>query len=315
MRRLISFIVPAHNEEQNIPLVYANLKKVLQGSEYNYELIFVDDGSTDKTSEKANEIIRRDKRVRLIRFSRNFGKEASTSCGIHASKGDAVMMIDADLQHPPEIIPEFIKKWEEGAQVVIGVRKENKSGNNFKKFCSGFFYIIINTISDTNIVPQATDFRLIDRIVVDEFNRLTERNRITRGLIDWLGFKRDFIYFDANGRKFGKEAYSFIKLIQLAVFSITTHSYFPLKLAGYLGIVIVALSAPLGLFIFIEKYVLHDPHHYNFSGSAILAVILLFLVGIVLICLGLMALYIANIQNEVINRPMYVVKKDVCDQE
>jgi len=307
--KLISIIVPSYNEEGAIPLVYAELKKVLDKTDYDYEIIFIDDGSTDNSPKILEDLAEKDRRFKYIQFSRNFGKEVATSAGINNAKGEAAIILDADLQHPPKLIPEFLKKWKEGADIVIGVRNKNKSDNAIKKIGSFFFYKIINLISDTQIVPQSTNFRLLDKTVIQEFNKLTERNRITRGLIDWLGFKREYIYFDADERSVGKASYSTFKLIKLALSTMITHSFFPLKLAGYLGIIIILFSSPLGLFIFIEKYLLKNPWGLSISGSAILAVIILFLIGIVLVCLGLMALYIANIQSEVMNRPLYVTRR------
>jgi dolichol-phosphate mannosyltransferase len=205
-----------------------------------------------------------------------------------------------------ELIPRFVKAWENGADVVVGVRRANQGEGLVKRYGSYWFYKIINSISDTEIISQATDYRLIDRMVMDEFNRLKEKNRMTRALIDWLGFRRQYIYFKANERRYGTASYSFWKLVRLAFNSMVSFSLFPLRLAGYLGIIITLLSGTLGVFIFITDFVTGS---MNFSGPAILAVIILFLIGIVLICLGLIALYIANIYTEVNNRPMYVIRK------
>jgi len=311
MTKLISIIIPVYNEEKNIPLVYGEIKKVWEDlkEKYDYEIIFVDDGSEDESLQIIEDLKSENDKIKFIQFSRNFGKEVATSAGINNAQGEGAILLDADLQHPPELIPEFLKKWEEGADIVVGVRNKNKSDSITKKVGSFFFYKIINRISDTQIVPQSTDFRLLDKIVIQEFNKFTERNRITRGLIDWLGFRRDYIYFDANERSNGEASYSTFKLTKLALSTMTAHSFLPLKLAGYFGIVIIMTSGPLGLFIFTEKYILKDPWGLSISGSAILATIILFLVGIILICLGLIALYIGSIQSEVINRPLYVIRK------
>jgi dolichol-phosphate mannosyltransferase len=250
----------------------------------------------------------RDDRVKYLQFSRNFGKELATTAGLREAKGDAAIMIDADLQHPAELIPRFIEKWKKGAEVVVGVRKKNRREGLVKKIGSFLFYKIINAIAEIRITPNATDFRLLDRAVMNEFNRFTEKNRMSRALIDWLGFNRDYIYFNANPRMDGKAGYSTLKLVRLALSGFVSLSLVPLKLAGYLGIVIVIISGSLGLFIFIERYVLGEPWNMGFSYPSILAVINLFLIGIVLSCLGLIALYIANIHGEVINRPMYVIR-------
>lgn len=307
-KKVISIVVPVYNEEENIPLIYDNLKLVLSGINYNYEIIFINDGSTDRSYHILNNITDKDDAVKYLEFSRNFGKESATSAGLHIIRGNAAIIIDADLQHPVELIPNFIKKWEEGAEMVIGIRNKNAGEGFIKKLGSSFFYKLINLMGDIKITPQATDFRLIDRKVIEEFNKFTERQRITRGILDWMGFKKDYIYFDANVRNAGKAKYSFLKKLKLTASSFVTHSMIPLKLAGYLGVFITFFSVILGLFIIIEKYILNDPWGLKFSGIAILAVFILFLMGIALICLGLIALYIANIQIEVTNRPLYIIK-------
>lgn len=307
---LISIIIPTYNEEKNIPLIYDSIINVWEKLKNNcsYEIIFVDDGSVDASIEILEKISDLDKNAKYLKFSRNFGKEVAISAGICHAKGNAAIIIDADLQHPPELIPEFIAKWKKGADVVMGIRKKNKGEGLIKKVGSALFYKIMNIIGETKIVPRETDYRLIDKKVIKEFKRFTERNRITRGLLDWLGFEKDYIYFDARERKNGKPAYSNLKLTRLAFSTFVGHSLFPLKFAGYLGVIITFFSGLLGLFIFIEKYTLKDPWDINFSGTAILAVIILFLIGIVLSCLGLIALYIANIHNEVVNRPLYIIR-------
>jgi dolichol-phosphate mannosyltransferase len=304
--KMLSIIVPVYNEEKNVPLFYEKIQVVLNALNYAWEIVFINDGSLDKSILELEKITERDTRVRVLDFSRNFGKEIAVTAGINTCRGDACMILDADLQHPIEKIPEFIKKWEAGAEVVVGVREKSKKEKLIKRMGSYFFYKIINQISDMEIMTRATDFRLMDRVVIDEFNRLSERNRMTRALIDWLGFRREYINFQANERMHGVPAYSFWKLVRLAFNSMISFSLFPLKLAGYMGIIITVLSGLLGGFIMIDRYITKELH---FSGPAILAVVILFLIGIVLICLGLIALYIANIHAEVTNRPMYIVRK------
>jgi polyisoprenyl-phosphate glycosyltransferase len=306
--KLISIIAPIYNEEKNIPVLYEKIKAVMEALPYRLEIVLVNDGSQDKSLIELQKLEDRDKRVKVIDFSRNFGKELATTAGINNCQGDACIMIDADLQHPAEKIKDFLEKWEKGVEVVIGIRAKNKGEGFVKKAGSFFFYKIINCISDTKIVTNTTDFRLLDRVVIDEFNKMTERNRMTRALIDWMGFRRDYIFFDAGERFHGKASYSYIKLFRLAFNSMISLSLFPLKLAGYLGVIITFFSGLLGIFIFITRYVTNT---LDYSGSAILAVVILFLVGIILICLGLIALYIANIHAEVVNRPLYVVRKRI----
>jgi polyisoprenyl-phosphate glycosyltransferase len=308
MPKSISIIIPVYNEEKNIPLIYDGLKRVLQRINYEHEIIYVNDGSQDNSNKELQKLSLVDHNVKVLEFSRNFGKEIATTAGINNCRGDACILIDADLQHPPELIYEFLAKWKQGAEIVIGVREKNSNEFLIKKIGAYFFYKIINLISATKIIPNATDFRLLDKRVIIEFNKFTEKSRITRGLIDWLGFKREYIYFNAPQRINGKTNYSFIKLCKLALNSFVSMSLFPLKFAGYLGILITIGAGLMGLFIFIEKYILNDPWRLNFSGPAILAIIILFLVGIILCCLGLIALYIANIHNEVTNRPIYIIR-------
>jgi polyisoprenyl-phosphate glycosyltransferase len=309
MNKLISIVVPAYNEEKNIPLVYKEIKEVFSKlANYDWELIFVDDGSSDDSEIVLAELTSADQRIKSIQFSRNFGKEAATSAGIDAAMGEAVLMIDADLQHPCELIPEFIDNWEKGADVVVGVRNKNKNEGLIKKIGSFIFYKIMNTIGEREITPNATDFRLLDKKVVAEFRRFTERGRMTRGLIDWLGFKRAYIYFDAKERLHGQAGYNPIKLFHLAFNSFIAHSLFPLKFAGYLGMIITITFGITGFLIFVGKYVFQNSLAMSFSGPAQLAILTIFMVGVMLSCLGLVALYVATIQEEVNNRPLYVVR-------
>jgi glycosyltransferase involved in cell wall biosynthesis len=311
-RDLISIIVPCHDEAENIEPLFVELKKVLGSvASARFELIFVDDGSSDDTVAALRSLQIREPRVRIIELVRNFSKEIAITAGLNVCRGQAAICLDADLQHPPALIPELIAKWGEGAEVVIGVRRTGKGHTGVvKRLAGGLFYRLMNAVSDVEIVPHATDYRLIDRAVIDEFNRFTERNRITRGLIDWLGFRRAYVEFTPAKRRAGESTYGYIKLVHLAVNSIVSMSLFPLKAAGYFGVVIVLVSGPLGFFIFVEKYILQDPWHLNITGTAILGVILMFLVGIILISLGLMALYVASIHTEVMNRPLYVARRE-----
>lgn len=316
-QKIISIIIPVFNEEENIPLLYDGLAGVWQNiaDKYEYEFIFINDGSNDKSGEVIEEIARKDARVKYIEFSRNFGKEVALSAGLDAARGDAVVMIDADLQHPVELIPDFLEKWENGAEVVIGVRHKNKGEGIVKKIGSLLFYKIMNAIGDTKITPSATDYRLLDKKVVLAFRCFTEHGRMTRGLIDWLGFKREYINFIANGRKNGLACYGKMNLVKLALSTIVSHSLLPLKLAGYLGVVITSLFGLAGFLLFFGIYVFHNKFAMSFTGTAQLAIVVVFLVGIILFCLGLIALYIANIQAEVLKRPTYVIRKSSFNQK
>lgn len=308
-KKMISVIVPVYNEEKNIPLFYRAVEPIMDTLLYEWELLFINDGSQDKSIFELNKLEDADNHIRVIDFSRNFGKELAVTAGINHCRGNACIILDADLQHPVEKIPEFIKKWENGAEVVIGVRRKNKGEGLVKKLGSYFFYKLINRISDMKIVTRATDYRLLDRVVIDEFNLLTEKNRMTRALIDWLGFRREYIYFDANERLHGEASYSFLKLVRLAFNSVVSFSLLPLKFAGYLGVVITLISGISGFYILLGKYFFHTHFASTFSDSENLAIMVVFLVGVILISIGLLALYIANIHTEVTNRPLYIARK------
>jgi dolichol-phosphate mannosyltransferase len=308
----ISIIIPAYNEVANIRPLYSALQTVLQPlqNRYVFEILFINDGSTDKTIDEMTKLTTENSSVKLIDFSRNFGKEIATTAGLNHCSGDACIMLDADLQHPAELIPKFIEEWENGYDVVIGIREKSKSDSWIKVLGSKVFYFILNKISDTEIIPNATDFRLLDRVVIDEFNRFTETKRLTRGLIDWLGFKRAYINFKANDRLYGTASYGVWKLAKLALHSFVSLSLFPLKVAGYLGIIITVLSFFSGLYIFVGKYFFKWYWPLTFSDSEDLAIFIVFLVGIILMSIGLISLYIANIHEEIIKRPLYVVRKE-----
>jgi glycosyltransferase involved in cell wall biosynthesis len=308
MKQYISIIIPVYNEERNISILYHELLDVLGSLQCDYEIIFVNDGSSDGSSVVIEALAEAEPRVKYLEFSRNFGKEIATTAGIIHAKGEAAILIDADLQHPPGLIPQFIAKWQQGADMVIGVRKRNPKEGIIKRIGGTMFYQLVNIMGETKITPHATDYRLIDRKVILAFHYFTEKNRLTRGLLDWLGFRRDYLYFDADPRRNGGATYSYRKLSRLAIYTFVSHSLFPLKVAGYLGLGITLFSGLFGTFIFIEKYILHDPWGLSFSGPAILAVINLFLVGIVLSSIGVISLYIGNIHEEVLARPLYVIR-------
>ena len=309
-QQLISIIIPIYNEAPNLSHLHKALKTVLSKLPYRFEFIFVDDGSHDDSVERLKRLAKSDRRIRIITFARNFGKEIATSAGIHAARGNAALMIDADLQHPPSLIPQFIEKWQKGAEVVVGIKQYSREEGWFKTFSSHCFYRLLRLVTTAHITPHASDFRLIDRKAINVFNRFTERNRLTRGIIDWVGFRRKYIYFEAPPRLHGKATYSYRKLFQLAFNSITAYSLLPLKFAGYLGSAILFLSTLLGLFVVVENYMLGDPYGLDITGTAILAILILFLIGMVLVCMGFVALYIARIHDEVTNRPLYVVKEE-----
>lgn len=304
--KLISIVVPVYNEEKNIRPLYEKIVEVFSGLQnYNFEIIFVNDGSRDGTTAEIYKITSLTKQIKLIDFSRNFGKEVASSAGCHSAKGDAVIIMDADLQHPPELIPELIKKWTEGNEVVYTVRTENTGASLTKKITSKLYWWLFDKIAEVNTEPHSTDFRLIDKKVANEFKKFSERGRIFRGIIDWMGYKRARIEFVAPERNSGVANYSYSKLIGLAVNSLTAFSLLPLRLAGYFGIVITSLSFILLIVMFATRWFFDST---MFTSLAFIIVANTMLIGIVLISLGFIALYIARIHDEVVNRPLYIVR-------
>jgi dolichol-phosphate mannosyltransferase len=303
-------IIPVHNEQENLEWHHDKILKHLKTLDLTFEIIYVNDGSTDNSLSILKKLSK-DTQTHFISFSRNFGKESATTAGLKKAKGEAIVIIDGDGQHPIELIDTFIKEWEAGYQVVIGVRESNKGEGIIKAFGSKLFYAFLRVLgSNESTVSGLTDFRLLDRRVVDEYNKLTEHNRIARNLIDWLGFKRKLIPFHANERHAGVASYSVSKLFKLAVDGIIKHSTKPLKFIGGAGFIISFISAILAIFIIIEQYILRDPLELFISGTALLAVFLSFMVGVVLVCQGLLALYIENVYYETQNRPLFIIDEE-----
>ncbi|MBU2028442.1 glycosyltransferase family 2 protein [Patescibacteria group bacterium] len=307
MPKKISVIIPVFNEEKNLDPLFAEISAVFANLNYAAEIIFINDGSTDKSVEILENIARNNEQVKVLVFSRNFGKELATSAGCHFSRGDAVITMDADLQHPPQIISELIRKWEEGFEVVYTVRQENKGASLTKKITSSLYYWLFNKISSVNSEPHSTDFRLMDKKVIDEFKKFSERSRIFRGIIDWMGYKRARIEFTAPERNSGKISYSYRKLFALAINSITAFSLLPLRIAGYFGIFITIISSIVLLIIALSEIF----NFTVFSPITIIAVANTFLMGVVLICLGFIALYIARIHDESSGRPLYIIRNKI----
>lgn len=309
-RTLVTIITPMYNESANLQkfaeLLSSVFEKQLTG--FDFELIFVNDGSSDDSAEVVTQLAEQDNRIRLVDFTRNFGKEVALSAGLHESRGQVAIIADSDLQHPLELIPEFIAEWQKGYKLVVGVRNESRSDTFIKTIGSTVFYKLINLIADHPITPHATDFRLLDRQVINEFNKLNEKRRITRGLIDWFGFETKFIYFDALDRNAGAPSYSHYKLFKLAVYSILTLSLFPLRFAISLGVFVMFLSGILGVLQITDHYYLH---RFAFSGTGMLANFIVFLVGVIITLLGIIAVYLGNVHEETQNRPLYVVRRRV----
>lgn len=304
MKRMISIVVPMYNEAAGIgDFLTRQLMPVLDELKYETEIVLVDDGSTDKTVEIIKPQVD-GSRVRLVSFVRNFGKEIALTAGIRHARGDAVIMIDADGQHPVEMIPEMVAKWEKGARIVTTIRDENTTRH---KIGSTIYYVVMKIFGNKNIVVGALDFRLIDREVVDEFNKMTERNRLTRGLIDWLGFPQEYMKVRTKNRTCGKPTYSAKKLMTLTMDGLVASSRTPLLVFGYIGLFITVVSLMLGLFILIQQYIMGDPLGLDWSGAVAMSVFVSFLVGLVLISQAITAIYISQIHAEAKGRPLYVI--------
>jgi len=310
-KQLLSLIMPVHNESANIEWHHGKISEELKDLNFNFEIIYIDDGSTDSSLNTIKKVAKLDERVKYASFSKNFGKEAAITAGLRKATGDAAIILDSDGQHPIELIDKFISLWKEGFQVVTGVRENNEGEGLIKSLGSKFFYILLRLVDNSKEATQgSTDFRLIDRKVIDQYNLLTERSRVARNLIDWLGFKRATVPFNAHARHAGQATYSYSKLVKLAIDGAVTHSTKPLKMIGSLGVIISVVSFLLMVILFIEKYLLNDPLNLAISGAAFLAMFLSFLVGIVLTCQGLLALYLENVYYETQNRPLYIIDEE-----
>ena len=310
MSKKISFVVPIYNEVDAFDDFYRKmLAPELAKLKYDYELILVDDGSKDGSLELVQGIAEADKRVKVLRFSRNFGKEVALTAGMREAVGDAIMTMDADGQQPPELIPKFIEKWEQGAEIVIGVRGRFEKHGLVAKIGSKMFYKILGAMGVKDTVPGSTDFRLIDRCVADEYNRLTEHGRITRGLMDWMGFRKEYIDYVYGNRLAGKPSYNFKKLFGLAIDSFISLSTTPLLVFGVIGLLITFASLVLGIFVIIEQFMLGDPIGLKWTGPTCLSIFVAFLVGLVLISQAVSALYISHIHAETQGRPLYIIDR------
>ena len=300
-----SIIAPIFNELDNLPELYARIRDVLSATGGTWELILVDDGSTDGSTDRIRELAAQDKHVRPVIFARNFGHQVAITAGWDYARGEAVVIIDADLQDPPEVIPEMIAKWKEGFEVVYAVRAEREGETWFKKISAAAFYRIIYRITDVKIPVDTGDFRLMDRKVVDVLKKMRERHRFPRGMSAWVGFRQVGVPYKRSARHAGVTKYPFKKMLRLALNAITGFSYFPLQLATYVGFVAAALSIlaiPVVIFMRVAG-------HSAFLGQATTLIAVLFLGGVQLISLGVLGEYIGRIYDEAKGRPLYIVRE------
>ena len=306
----ISFVVPVYNEGKGLAKFYEELfLPEVKALKVDWEVVFVNDGSTDKTLQIVQDWAEKDKRVVCLSFSRNFGKEVALTAGLRVAKGDAVITMDADGQQPPKLIGQFVEKWQDGAEVVTGVRGKFEKHGLVAKIGSKLFYWILRLLGAKDTVPGSTDFRLLDRAVVDEYNKLTEHGRITRGLIDWMGYRKAYVNYVYGNRLAGKPSYNFRKLFRLAIDSFVSMSSTPLAIFGWFGAIITFLSGALGLFVIIQQFIMKDPLGLAWTGATCLAIFITFLVGLLLISQAITALYISHIHAETQGRPLYIVDK------
>lgn len=302
-----SVVVPVYNEELVISETYKRLKGVMDYTKEGYEIIFVNDGSIDTTRYKIENICKKDENIILLNFSRNFGHQAAITAGMEASSGEAVVVIDADLQDPPEVIIKMIEKWREGYEVVYGKRIKRDGESRFKKFSSAAYYRLLRSMTSTDIPVDTGDFRLIDRKVCDTLIALPEKNRYVRGLVSWVGFKQTYVEFSRQGRFAGETKYPLKKMFKLAIDGITSFSYKPLVLAGYFGVFTVAL----GIIMFIASIIKSIINGIYLLNLELFLSINLIMFGLIFCSIGIMGQYIGRIFDESKNRPLYIVESKI----
>ncbi len=306
--KLISIVVPMYYEEKVADECYKRLKKVMDDNEINYEFIFVNDGSKDRTFEILNKIAEEDKNTKIISFSRNFGHQIAVTAGVDKAKGDAVVVIDADLQDPPELIPKMIDLWNDGYKVVYAKRKKRKGESFFKLLTAGMFYRILDKMTDIDIPLDTGDFRLMDRDVVNVLKTMNERNRFVRGMVSWVGFKQTPIEYERDERFAGETKYPLKKMIKFASDGIISFSAKPLKIMGSLGMFCVSISLLIFLYALIRKLA-NDINVV--SGWASIMTAVTFLGGVQLLSISVLGEYIGRIYDESKGRPLYVIEKEV----
>jgi glycosyltransferase involved in cell wall biosynthesis len=306
MKPTYSVVIPVFNEAESIAEFYRRLSAMSRKAGDTWEFIFVNDGSTDASPDRLKQFAQADKRVRVIDFVRNFGHQIAVTAGLDSAQGSAVIIIDADLQDPPEVIQELIAKWREGNEVVYAVRSEREGETWVKEFTAKLFYRLIFKITDIKIPLDTGDFRLLDEQVVAVMRQMRERHRFLRGMASWVGFRQIGVPYRRHARYAGKTKYPFSKMMGLALNAITSFSYFPLQLATYVGFVcavVAAVSIPIVI-------ILRLTGSGAFFGQATTLISVLFLGGVQLICLGILGEYVGRIYDEVKGRPLYIVRED-----
>ncbi|HEX9676803.1 MAG TPA: glycosyltransferase family 2 protein [Anaerolineales bacterium] len=301
-----TIVGPVYNEAQTLPLFVERVTQVMEQLKQPWELLLVDDGSTDGSTEQIRQLAQSDPRVQPVVFARNFGHQLAVTAGLDHSRGQAVIIMDTDLQDPPEVIPELVDRWREGFEVVYAVRTEREGESWFKKFTASLFYRLINRITDVQIPLDTGDFRLLDRKVVAVLNRMRERHRFPRAMAAWVGFRQVGVTYRRSARHAGVTKYPFRKMLRLALNAVTGFSYFPLQLATYFGFAAAGLSAlAIPLVIYIRLI-----GGQELAGQATTLIAVLFLGGVQLISLGILGEYIGRLYDEAKGRPLYVVREE-----
>lgn len=301
-----SVIVPMYNEEAVIIETHRRLINVMDSIGEGYEIIFINDGSRDNTGVIINELCNNNRNTKMIDFARNFGHQIAITAGMDYAAGDCIVIIDGDLQDPPELIPDMIKIWRDGYDVVYGKRKSRKGETFFKKFTAKVFYRILRGLTSVDIPVDTGDFRLIDRRVCEALKQLPERSRYVRGLMSWVGFKQTAIEFERNKRFAGETKYPLKKMLKLAMDGIMSFSYKPLKLASYIGSILSGISFLYLIYVLVQKLFFPETSQ---SGWTSLIAVNLFFNGIILLMLGIIGEYIGRIYDEAKGRPLYIINE------
>lgn len=300
----ISIIIPTYNEEESLPYLYDRLTKLINNiSNYEFEVLFINDGSKDKTLEMIKEYRKQDNRFSYVNLSRNFGKEIAMIAGLDYAIGDAVVFMDADLQDPPELLPELIKYWEEGYDDVYAKRKTREGETFFKKFTSKMYYKVLQKLTNIEIQKDTGDFRLLDRRCVNALKKLRESQRCSKSMFSWIGYKKKEVLFDREARVAGKTKWNYKRLVDLAIDGITSFTTSPLRISTYISIPTFITLVVYFIYVIIKSCIIHEPI------QAFQAIILLnlFFFGIIILLIGIIGEYLGRIFNETKNRPLYFV--------
>ena len=300
----VTIVIPCHNEAQNVEVLATAILKMDLWKLYSVEVIFVDDGSKDATYEQITAVSLRDSRCKGIALSRNFGHQIALLAGLEQAKGDVIITMDGDMQHPPSMIPKLIEKFEEGYDIVNTKRIDANSTSFLKKKTSKYFYILINKLSDIRVEPFSADFRLMSRETVDAFLQIKEQDRFTRGLVSWIGFNQTIVSYKANPRLSGRSSYTLKKMMKLAISGITSMSSKPLRISLYLGLFFFLGGIVYALFILYTYF-----NGYNVQGWTSILITILILGGLQLLMLSIIGAYVSRIFNESKSRPLYLIKK------